>query len=153
MTAADDDLERGDRFRFVWEQAVRAMPMDMTTKCLALLLATYGDANGSQIYPSVERLAANVGRTERTVNRAMADLRDRELISLERRGNQHASAPSQRTTRYRLSLPSGLRFMPGLVEATSVSPRVMHRQVVDNQVEAKAVSSRDMGVSELKRHL
>ncbi|MGZ8179799.1 helix-turn-helix domain-containing protein [Williamsia sp. SKLECPSW1] len=128
MTAAQhDDKLVG---RFVWEQAVRSMPMHPTHKLVGLLLATYGDAAGGSIFPSVERLAADIGRSERTVNRAMDDLRERGLIVVVKRSNQYAAEPSQRTTHYRLALPEGLWFMPPRSDTDVVSSTAQH--VVDN---------------------
>ncbi len=65
--------------RFDWERTVRriVMPSSLkSTKLVALMLATYADADGSSIYPSVERLAnvCQLGRS--TVSNSLKWLRD-----------------------------------------------------------------------------
>jgi len=65
--------------RFDWERTVRriVMPSHLkSTKLVALMLATYADADGSSIYPSVERLAdvCQLGRS--TVSNSLKWLRE-----------------------------------------------------------------------------
>lgn len=69
--------------RFDWERLVRriVMPSSLkSTKLVALMMATYADADGSSIYPSVERLAdvCQLGRS--TVSNALKWLRDDALL-------------------------------------------------------------------------
>jgi hypothetical protein len=69
--------------RFDWERTIRriVMPTSLkSTKLVALMLATYADADGSSIYPSVERLAdvCQLGRS--TVSNSLKWLRDDALL-------------------------------------------------------------------------
>lgn len=65
--------------RFDWERTIRriVMPKHLrATKLVALMIATYADADGSSIYPSIERLAdvSQLGRS--TVHACLKWLRE-----------------------------------------------------------------------------
>lgn len=76
--------------RFDWERTVRriVMPKELrATKLVALMMATYADADGSSIYPSIERLAdvSQLGRS--TVHACLKWLREEaELIHRHQHG-------------------------------------------------------------------
>jgi hypothetical protein len=56
-------------------------PLDLVERCLVLALWSY--ENGSQTgeaYPKIERLAADVGRSEAQVKRVLASLVDRDVV-------------------------------------------------------------------------
>ncbi|WP_378735368.1 helix-turn-helix domain-containing protein [Nocardia brasiliensis] len=90
--------------RFEWERIARRVQMHSTTKYLALMMATYADADGSRIRPGVERLALVMCVSEKTVKRAFADLRALGLIERTKQGNRHRGLADE----YRLTVPSTL---------------------------------------------
>uniref|UniRef100_UPI003F494C2D helix-turn-helix domain-containing protein n=1 Tax=Nocardia suismassiliense TaxID=2077092 RepID=UPI003F494C2D len=96
--------------RFEWERVVRRMQMASTPKFLALMMATYSDQDGSRVRPGVERLARVMCVSEKTVKRALSDLRDLGLIERTKQGNRHARLADE----YRLTVPSTLLDHPML---------------------------------------
>ncbi|NEW33812.1 helix-turn-helix domain-containing protein [Nocardia cyriacigeorgica] len=90
--------------RFEWERIVRRMQMPHSAKYLALMLATYADADGSRIRPGVERLSLVMCVTDRTVKRSLSVLRDLGLIKQTKKGNRHAKQADE----YRLTVPATL---------------------------------------------
>lgn len=73
------DIKKYTISRFDWERLIRriVMPSDLrATKLVALMLATYADADGSSVYPGTERLAdaCQLGRS--TVSNALKWLRE-----------------------------------------------------------------------------
>jgi DNA-binding transcriptional ArsR family regulator len=63
-----------------WVNVVRRARMHLTTKSVALLLASYADKHGTSIYPGVALLAAQTGLSYRTVQWHLARLREMGLI-------------------------------------------------------------------------
>lgn len=85
-----------------WVNVVRRARIDCTTKLTALLLASYANPDGTNIYPGVARLAVQSGYDYRTVQRALKQLRDMGLITpLSRKG-----MPRTWNTGYRLTFGS-----------------------------------------------
>lgn len=66
--------------RFAWEKIVKRVRTDPTTKHVALTLATFANPNGSRTFPGNRRLAAVTGRSERTIERSLAMLRQLGLV-------------------------------------------------------------------------
>lgn len=96
--------------RFEWERIVRRVQMHSTTKFLALMLATYADQDGTRVRPGVEKLVLVMCVSEKTVKRALSDLRDIGLIQRTKQGNRHAGMADE----YRLVCPSNLMDRPML---------------------------------------
>lgn len=67
-------------------------------KAVLVALADHADDDGSRVYPSVERIGVKTSYAERTVRRALADLREMGLIHVVREATHHAP------TEYRLDL-------------------------------------------------
>lgn len=106
MTAAESALDLGDSNqpigRFEWERIVKRARMPKGAKFLALILATFGASkDGSNVRPSVERLAREMEVSERTVNRSFVWLRENGWVTRVRRGNRWQG----RTDEYRLTIP------------------------------------------------
>ncbi|QII04351.1 helix-turn-helix domain-containing protein [Rhodococcoides fascians A25f] len=79
--------------------------MPGSTKFLALVLATFSSSRtGSNVHPSVARLAREMEVSERTVNRGMDWLRNHGWIVRVRQGNRWKNQADE----YRLSLPSNV---------------------------------------------
>jgi hypothetical protein len=93
--------------RFDWERIVRRAPMSPRAKFLALVLATYASTDGRHVRPGVDRLAAVTGYEERSVRRALAELR--EDLRLIRRVSSGSSAGRRALTdEYELWIPEDL---------------------------------------------
>ena len=93
--------------RYEWERIVRRVVMPgITTKGIALTLATYANADGTSIYPGNERLVAVTGTGDKTVRRALAWLREGYLIERVREGSRGGRGGL--ADEYRLILPSDL---------------------------------------------
>jgi hypothetical protein len=92
--------------RYEWERIVRRVVMPPAAKLTALALATYGNQDGTSIFPGNERLTAVTCQGEKTVRRALDWLREGYLIERVRegsRGGRRAYADE-----YRLIVPSDL---------------------------------------------
>jgi DNA-binding transcriptional ArsR family regulator len=91
--------------RFDWERVVRDWPFDRQvtklSKYVALTMATYANADGTNIRPGEPGLATATGMGRSTVRRHLAVLVEIGLISCTRRGGGGAAA------HYRLTAPEG----------------------------------------------
>lgn len=63
-----------------WINVVRRARLPATTKLVALLVASYADPDGTNIYPGIARLAVQSGKGYRSVERALASMRAMQLI-------------------------------------------------------------------------
>jgi hypothetical protein len=95
--------------RFVWEKTVRNARLGVSSTAVALVLATYANADGSSVRPGVSRVATGLGVSTRTVDRAMARLREEGYLLKVREGNSRAGKADE----YRLSLPLDLTTASG----------------------------------------
>jgi hypothetical protein len=101
--------------RFAWEKVIRRARLDgivqgarkgtwvkgATLKAVALTMATYGNAAGAEVKPSVARIAIDCGISYQLAKRCVAGLREQlGLIELIRRGNDLDGSSI-----YRLVLP------------------------------------------------
>lgn len=102
-----------------WEQAFRRAGIargkyGISTVAVGLTFATWANLDGTNVFPSQEKVAKGLGVGPRTVSRAVARLVAEEwlTVALERK------PPYRMVSRYRLSIP------PGWVEAPpeAVSP-------------------------------
>jgi hypothetical protein len=96
--------------RFEWERWLRRVKMPAPLKYLGAIAAQYGDADGSNVRPGVERLARVMCISERTVKRSLSDLRDWGFLQRTKQGNRHAKQADV----YRLTVPSNLMDLPML---------------------------------------
>lgn len=100
--------------RYEWERIVRRVVMPPPAKLVALALATYGNQDGTSIFPGNERLTAVTCQGEKTVRRALDWLRSGYLIERVRegsRGGRRAYADE-----YRLIVPSDLLLRHTLLD-------------------------------------
>jgi DNA-binding transcriptional ArsR family regulator len=95
-------VSRRPPFRNVWERAVRDARLPSSAALVGLVLATYGNGDGTSIHPGEQRLAEGLGVSRSTVARAMKSLRDQGYIDRVREGNARRGHADE----YRLTLPS-----------------------------------------------
>lgn len=96
-----DDLNPARRFE--WERVVRRVRMPVTTRCVAFLLASYGNPDGTRIRPGRERLARVADVNPKTISRSITVLRSMGLIALVSAGS--GSSHHQVAAEYMLTLP------------------------------------------------
>lgn len=99
--------------RFEWEREVRRSTIPGPTKLVALMAATYANADGSSIHPGVNNLMSNCGMSRPTVMRHLKTLRESGLLTVVTRANHRAG----RANDMRLTSPidTRLRESIGLV--------------------------------------
>lgn len=90
--------------RFTWERAICGIPMQPTTKLIALLAATYANKDGTNVRPGNALLAAAAGTSDRTVRRALDEARAIGVLHRVSRGSN--SGRAHLADVYRLSLPT-----------------------------------------------
>ena len=106
----------------VWVNIVRRARLHATTKCIALLMASYANPDGTSIYPGVALLAVQSGYSYRTVQRELARLRAIGLVeNMPRTGVRRSWS-----TPYRLILAADL------LEKVDVPSPATEKAVVDN---------------------
>jgi DNA-binding HxlR family transcriptional regulator len=71
--------------RSEWEKLILRLEIDSATKLVALAAAIYGNPDGSNVGPSVPRLAAELGWSEKHVQNQLSKLRDLGLLEVTRR--------------------------------------------------------------------
>lgn len=96
--------------RFEWERWLRRVAMPPPVKYLGAMAAMYGNADGSNVRPGVDRLARVMGVNVRTVKRSLAELRAWGFLERTKQGNRHA----KHADTYRLTVPSNLLDLPML---------------------------------------
>lgn len=92
--------------RFVWEKAIRRAKLGTgkngaSTLAVAFAVATFANADGTSIHPGVALVAAGLGLSARTVDRALSRLKAEGYLTKVREGNSRAGLADE----YRLSLP------------------------------------------------
>lgn len=93
--------------RFEWEKIIRRIVVPdslRATKFVALMAATYANADGARVFPGEENLAAACQLSERTVRSSLAWLRENGLIYRESRGSNLGR--QAKADRYQLCAPS-----------------------------------------------
>lgn len=94
----------------VWE-----LDLPSSEKLVLLSLADQANDDGTQCWPSVRRLVARCGQSERTVQRAIKSLQKRGLISVEERkgtSSNYLIHPRQPDTPVKKSPPSNTTKTP-----------------------------------------
>lgn len=74
-------------FRYEWEGILRRLALPPSIKLVACLCAQYGDLDGREIRPGVDRLALETTYSERAVRTALAALREIGLLVRDRVGS------------------------------------------------------------------
>lgn len=104
--------------RFDWEKVVRRVDLPLSTKGVALLLATYADDKGRNARPGEERLSRVTGINVRNTRRHVAKLRDMGLITRVSRSNRLRGLADV----YRLTVPTDLAVLGPLLDPESEMP-------------------------------
>lgn len=103
---------------------------------VAVTLAGFGNADGTKVFPGVKLLAKCTKRSERTVKRALARLRDLDLLTLVASGSRHGMG---RADEYRLTYPDDLaERVPMLAPNMAETPIVVPGMSVDGSAEPPA---------------
>ncbi|WP_143264230.1 hypothetical protein [Amycolatopsis kentuckyensis] len=121
--------------RFEWERVIRRIPLPQGVKLLALVLATYADADGSRVRPGLDLLVSDTGQSKATVKRGLAQLRDDlGVLELVSRGGGRGGQGKAAT--YRLAFPHDLLDrvelapIPGDSELTEVSSQSPESELI-----------------------
>lgn len=100
MTAARDQMLR-DR----WEQCLRNDPRITRSSLLVLMLmATYGDRDGTRISVGIERICTDTGLGEATVRKAIKAGTRTKYLARDMRGHRLGDG-SARSSEYHLTVP------------------------------------------------
>lgn len=90
-----------------------------TVRAVALMLATYADADGSRVFPGTARVAVACEIDYRTAKRCLASLRHLGLIVLVRPARQRHHADE-----YRLTIPTDLMERMAVLSPTEMESEV-----------------------------
>jgi hypothetical protein len=120
--------------RFDWERVIRRASLPLATKGVALLLASYGNEDGTKVHPGEERLARVSGVTARSVRRHVAQLRDLHLLLLVSRANRFQGKADE----YRLVVPVKADALRAL---DMLDPNERHRTPVSGDETAEPVDN------------
>jgi hypothetical protein len=93
--------------RSQWERAFRSAQIaagkhGTITVAVGFVFATYANPDGSNVYPSYEKIAAGLGKSPRTVSRAAQRLVAEEWLCVVR----EREPPYRMVTHYKLNIPS-----------------------------------------------
>lgn len=81
-----------------WTDVVRRARLGRTVKAVAMVLATYADSDGTRVFPGVARLSYECEITYNTAQKALARLREVQLIELVKRATRRGAADEYRLT-------------------------------------------------------
>lgn len=114
-----------------WINVVRRARLGRTTKLVALMLATYANADGSKVYPGVGRLVVQCEIRYSSARAALADLRQAGLIERVRQGNRRRGQADE----YRLT------FSADLLDRIVVPTPTEERAAIDREQEQNAAAA------------
>lgn len=97
-------------WRLRWEQSFRSADLLLPVKATVMILVTYGDLDGNNIRPSIERLSRDTGKDERTVRRHI-DAAEAAGWLVKAHPNRKGIGRSQAQT-YRLEIPNHRASVP-----------------------------------------
>lgn len=96
--------------RFDWERWIKRLRLTPKDKYMALMVATYGNADGSEVRPGVDELVLAACVSKATVKRQLATLRELGLLDLVSRANRYAGLADV----YQLTVPANVLELPQL---------------------------------------
>ena len=111
-----------------WELvlSVRRWPVSSTARHVGMVIGTHANRMG-RAWPSLDTLAAETGLSRRTVSRAVAELRDADLVTIQSRMGQSSEYVFAPVLRAVHSHPSESYPQPG-PSTTEPGPLVAHRR-------------------------
>lgn len=95
-----------DARRFAWEKALRGSSLPSIAKHVGLTIATYGDADGTNLRPGAVLLAEATSTSESTVRRGLRALVDEGFLIRVSGGRKAPGRARDHADEYRLSLPT-----------------------------------------------
>lgn len=95
-----------------WEQVWRRVVADPAIKLVGWTAASWGDPDGTRIFPGAKNLAATTCLTETTVKKALAVIREAGLMWRHVEGSRHGRQGV--ADEYRLTVPSDVTGLPML---------------------------------------
>lgn len=110
MTDQAEAVERLPAGRFTWERDLRASTLSIRTKGVAMIMASYANANGASIRPGHTQLAADTSVSVATLKRALAELHAAGFIDTVARGRSYGRGGGGFASEYRLTLPRASLF-------------------------------------------
>ncbi len=121
--------------RFSWEKHLRASGLDSTAKLVGFALATFADEDGSHAHPGAALLAESCSKSQTTVHRALARLRQAGFLRRTLAG-RHA-VRRHYADEFQLTIPSGHEEAPSTTSGTHShgapnGPTTNHPRPVDN---------------------
>lgn len=108
---ADKAGAKAQPWRLRWEQAFRSADLLLPVKATVMIMVTYGDLDGNNIRPSVERLSRDTGKDERTVRRHI-DAAEAAGWLVKAHPNRKGIGRTQAQS-YRLEIPDQRTPVPG----------------------------------------
>lgn len=90
---------------FEWLKLIREVRMPAPVNNVAAWVCTFGDQDGTRIYPGIEKLMVATGLSRDTVVQALSALRESGLLVRTRRGGGRGSRLSDE---YQLGVPEGM---------------------------------------------
>lgn len=103
-------------FRTAWQDAVRSCPppekgvsdyrLTSTERLVALIMSTYGDIDGRNVFPSLDSIARGAAISRRAAIRARDRLTVSGWLGLERKGGSDRFG-ARITSMYHLAIPEG----------------------------------------------
>lgn len=129
--------------RYDWTRIIRRVRFGSRskTKEIALLLASYGNTDGTQCFAGVRRLAAVAECDEKTVKRSLEKLRSLGLITLVESGSRHGrpkKGEKPRNDKYILTVPPDIEHRIPMLPPDELDP---HREM-ELQEERRADAAR-----------
>lgn len=120
-TPSEDTAPHSPVKRYDWERIIRRAPIDSTSKLIALTMSTYGDANGTSIFPGALRLSAVTGLNERTVRRGLTKLREGGYVVRTVEQDWKSRVLKGKADVYELSVPPDFLDRPGTLATREVN--------------------------------
>lgn len=117
MPAAPVDLQPCSRFE--WERVLRrTLGLGIKTKGVGLVLASFGDADGTRIRPGFPRLSACCEMGESSCRRHVDKLRSLGMVLRVRNGGGRNRLAAE----YRLTIPANMLEVATLLDPDEITP-------------------------------
>jgi DNA-binding transcriptional ArsR family regulator len=128
---------------FEWQRLLRELDLPPAVKNVSGWVCSFGDQDGTRIYPGVDKLMRATGLSRDNVVEALAALRDSFLLRRVRRGGGRGSRLSDE---YQVSVPDGeltVQEIEQLVAGAYLAARKGRRQREHRRYESRRNESRN----------